>query len=255
MNRFLKFSVCLIFTLFIIFLIISCGDSGQSLDKNPISIFHRVTLKGYIGANKPIEININTNVKSKENDRFLNYLKIFIKDEDYKNEIIKDKDGVEALLFFYENGYAELLLDKKISIESIKVLHDILKEESPCMVREYVYNSIDLMDKNVIALILQSNLLDWDVAMSAYICRSFNIPYIIISNRDGSFVNTSGNMLKLSLDREDNAKKLNSPMYYLLSPVYRELEFARTFGDSYRVKTDMAKKEILQDFGRSCQRL
>ncbi len=173
------------------------------------------------------------------------YLEI-IKDKTYRDEVNKNKKTLKALSFFYENNCSDILLSRRVSARSIEKLYDILKEESPYMIREYIYNSVDRKNKNAIALILQSNLLDWDVAMSAYICRSFNIPYIIISNRDGSFVNKSGNMLKLSLDREDNAKKLNSPIYYLLAPAYRELEFARTYGDSYRVKTDMKKKEILQ---------
>ena len=63
--------------------------------------------------------------------------------------------------------------------------------------------------------------------MSAYICRSFNIPYVIIPNRDGDFINTIGNELKLALGREDNARMLTCLMYYKLTPTYRELDFAR----------------------------
>lgn len=168
-----------------------------------------------------------------------------IEDPSYKEEFIKNKHALDALLFFYKRGYSGVLLSEKISAESIIRLHDVLKNAAPGEIEDYINNVTDPGNNNAIALILQSNLLDWDVAMSAYICRSFNIPYIIISNRDGDFVNTSGNELKLSLDREDSSKKLTCPMYSALASTYRELDFARLREDTYRVKTDITKKEIL----------
>jgi len=190
-------------------------------------------------------------IQNKYGRDFAEYI-VSIKNTDYKNSIMSDESVVEAVHFFYKNGFADALLNKKVSPSVFIKLNETLKNQENYIVKDYIKNSLDIKNDNAAALIIQSNLLDWDVALSVFICKEFNIPYFIVSNRDGSYINPSGNPLKLTLDMEDGDKKTD-PMYNLVSPTLMELQSARAYGDTYRVKTDKTKKETLEILGGMLQ--
>jgi len=171
-----------------------------------------------------------------------------IGDKEYMMAILDDDNTIKATAFFYRHNDLDVLVEKQISMDSFKKLYDILEGQGEEAVDDYIINVTDPRNDNSIALILQSNLLDWDVALSAYTARSFNIPYFIISYKDGSYINPSGNPLEMTLDDEDNAKILNSPMYSQLSFVLEELKHARETGDTSFIKIDKTKEEILNYF-------
>ena len=168
-----------------------------------------------------------------------------IEDKKYRGAILGDDITVEAAGFFYKHNRLDILIDKKISLDSFKRLYNILGDQKEEIIEDYINNATDPRNDNSIALILQSNLLDWDVALSAYIAEAFNIPYFIISYKDGSYINPNGNPLKMTLDDEDNDKILNHPMYDRMSDIFKELNLARATGDTDSIKIDKTKEEIL----------
>ncbi len=171
-----------------------------------------------------------------------------IEDKEYKGEILDDDDVVEAVAFFYKHNNLDILIEKQISLDSIIKLYNILDGQKEETINDYINNVTDPRNDNSIAFILQSNLLDWDVALSAYIAKTFNIPYFIISYKDGSYMNPNGNPLKMTLDDEDNDKILNHPMYQQISNIFEELNQARETGDTDSIKIDKTKEEILNYF-------
>ncbi len=168
-----------------------------------------------------------------------------IEDKKYRSAILDDDIAVEAADFFYRHSSLDILAGKKISPDSLKRLYNILDSQNRETIDDYINNAVDPRNDNSIALILQSNLLDWDVALSAYIAKAFNIPYFIISYKDGSYINPNGNPLEMTLDDEDDDKILNHPMYGQLSGIFKELNRARETGDTGSIKIDKTKEEIL----------
>lgn len=171
-----------------------------------------------------------------------------IEDKEYKGAILDDDIAVEAADFFYKHNNLDILIDKKISLDSFIKLYNILGGQKEEIIDDYINNVMDPRNNNSIALILQSNLLDWDVALSAYIAKTFNIPYFIISYKDYYYINPNGNPLKMTLEDEDNDKILNHPMYDQMSYVFKELNQAREAGDTDFIKIDKTKEEILYYF-------
>ena len=171
-----------------------------------------------------------------------------IEDKEYKSAILDDDIALEAADFFHKHNNLHILIDKKISLDSFIKLYNILGDQKEEIIDDYINNVIDPRNNNSIAFILQSNLLDWDVALSAYIAKTFNIPYFIISYKDSSYINPGGNPLEMTLDDEDNDKILNHPMYDQISYVFEELNQAREVGDTGFIKIDKTKEEILYYF-------
>ena len=164
----------------------------------------------------------------------------------YKEAILKDDRVIEAINFFDNHGYADLLLNKKIALQDFGFvkLYDILKNYDKETIDDYLKNVTDPRNDNAIAFIVTNNIEDISTGFSAFIANSHNIPYFIISYKDGSAYDSGTNS---TLDQIDEGWKTKG-IYPSLSPFVEELNNARTYGDTENIKTDKTKEEILGYF-------
>jgi hypothetical protein len=161
----------------------------------------------------------------------------------YKEAILNDARAIEAINFFDTHGYADLLLNKKIALQEFGFvkLFDILKNYDKETIDDYIKNVTDPRNDDAIAFIVTNNIEDISTGFSAFIANSQNLPYFIISYKDGSAFDSGTN---LTLDQIDKGWK-TSGIYSCLSPFVEELNNARIKGDTENVKTDKTKEEIL----------
>jgi hypothetical protein len=164
----------------------------------------------------------------------------------YKEAILNDDRAIEAVNFFEKHGYADLLLNKKIALQEFGFvkLFDILKNYDKETIDDYIKNVTDPRNDDAIAFIVTNNIEDISTGFSAFIAESHNLPYFIISYKDGSAFDSGTN---LTLDQIDEGWKTKG-IYSLLSPFLEELNNARNYGDIENIKTDKTKEEILGYF-------
>lgn len=165
-----------------------------------------------------------------------------ISDIKYKEAILNDDKALEAINFFNKYNYSDLLLNKKIALREFGFikLYDILKDYDEETIDDYIRNITDPGNDNAIAFIVSNNIEDMSTAFSAFIAVNQNIPYFIISYKDGSVFDLATN---LTLDQEDEAWKTKE-IYPYLSPFMEELNHARTYGETENIKIDKTKEEI-----------
>jgi hypothetical protein len=166
-----------------------------------------------------------------------------VSDEKYRQAILNDDEAIEAINFFDYHDHADLLLDKKISLQEFGFvkLYDILKNYDEEIIEDYIKNVTDPRNDNAIAFIVTNNIEDIATGFSTFIAHSFNLPYFIISYKDGSVFDPGTN---LTLDEIDGDWKTKG-IYPYLSPFIEELDDARTYGETENLKIDKTKEEIL----------
>jgi hypothetical protein len=166
-----------------------------------------------------------------------------VSDEKYRQAILNDDEAIEAINFFDYHGYSDLLLDKEIALQEFGLvkLYDILKNYDKEIIEDYIKNVTDLRNDNAIAFIVTNNIEDIATGFSAFIAHSYNLPYFIISYKDGSAFDPGTN---LTLDQIDEDWKTKG-IYHYLSPFIEELNNARTYGETDNIKLDKTKEEIL----------
>jgi hypothetical protein len=164
----------------------------------------------------------------------------------YRQAILNDDLAIEAINFFNNHGYADLLLDKKIALQKFGFvkLYEILKNYDKEIIDDYIKNVADPRNDNAIAFIVTNNIEDIATGFSAFIANSHNLPYFIISYKDGSAFDSGTN---LTLDQIDEDWKTTG-IYPYLFDFMEELKNARTKGDTENIKTDKTKEEILGYF-------
>lgn len=169
-----------------------------------------------------------------------------ISDEKYRQAILNDDKVIEAINFFNSYGYADLLLSKKIVLQDFGFvkLYDILKNYDKETIDDYIKNVTDPRNDNAIAFIVTNNIEDISTGFSAFIADSYNIPYFIISYKDGSVFDRGTN---LTLDQIDEDWKTKG-IYPYLSPFVEELNNSRIYGETENIKIDKTKEEILDYF-------
>ncbi|MCJ7472252.1 MAG: hypothetical protein MUP02_05525 [Actinobacteria bacterium] len=166
-----------------------------------------------------------------------------VSDEKYRQAILDDDAAIDAINFFNDYGYADLLLDKKIALQEFGLvkLYDILKNYNKEIIEDYIKNVTDPRNDNAIAFIVTNNIEDIATGFSAFIALNFNIPYFIISYKDGSVFDSGTN---LTLDEIDEDWKTKG-IYPYLSPFIEELNNSRAYGETENIKIDKTKEEIL----------
>jgi hypothetical protein len=169
-----------------------------------------------------------------------------ISNEKYKEAILNDDRAIEAINFFNDLGYADLLLDKKIALQDFGFvkLYEILNNYDKETIDDYIKNVTDPRNDNAIAFIVTNNIEDIATGFSAFIANSHNLPYFIISYKDGSVFDSGTNLTLDQIDEDWTTKGI----YPYLSPFMEELNNARTYGEKENVKTDKTKEEILGYF-------
>jgi hypothetical protein len=169
-----------------------------------------------------------------------------ISDEKYRQAILNDDRAIEAINFFNNNGYSDLLLNKKIALQEFGFvrLYDILKNYDKETIDDYIKNVTDPRNDSSIAFIVTNYIEDISTGFSAFIANSYNLPYFIISYKDGSAFDSGTNM---TLDQIDEDWKTKG-VYSYLSPFIEELNNARAYGETENIKIDKTKEEILGYF-------
>jgi len=166
-----------------------------------------------------------------------------VPDERYRQAILNDDEAIEAINFFDHHDHSSLLLDKKIALQEFGFvrLYNILKDHDKEIIEDYIENVTDPRNDNAIAFIVTNNIEDTSTGFSAFIAKSFNLPYFIISYKDGSAFDPATN---LTLDQVDQDWKTKA-IYPCLSPFMEELDNARNHGETENIKIDKTKEEIL----------
>ena len=166
-----------------------------------------------------------------------------VPDERYRQAILNDDEAIEAINFFDHYGHSGLLLDKKIALQEFGFvqLYNILKDHDKEIIEDYIENVTDPRNDNAIAFIVTNNIEDIATGFSAFIAHSFNLPYFMISYKDGSVFDPATN---LTLDEIDEDWKTKG-IYPCLSPFMEELDNARNHGETENIKIDKTKEEIL----------
>jgi hypothetical protein len=161
----------------------------------------------------------------------------------YREAILNDARAIEAINFFDNYGYADMLLNKKIALQEFGFvkLFDILKNYGKETIDDYIKNATDPRNDDAIAFIVTNNIEDISTGFSAFIADSQNLPYFIISYKDGSEFDSGTN---LTLDQIDEGWKTRG-VYSCFSPFIEELNNARIKGDTENIKIDKTKEEIL----------
>jgi hypothetical protein len=166
-----------------------------------------------------------------------------IPDEKYRQAILDDDMAIEAINFFNNYGYSELLLAKKIALEEFGFvkLYGILKNYDKETVSDYIKNVTDARNDSAVAFIINNNIEDISAAFSAFIAQSHNIPYFIISYKDGSVIDEGTNK---TLDENDISWQ-SKGIYQYLSIFMEELNSAKIYGQAENIEFDKTKAEIL----------
>jgi len=166
-----------------------------------------------------------------------------IPDAKYRQAILEDDLAIEAINFFDGYGYADLLLAKKIALEEFGLvkLYGILKNYDKEIVSDYIKNVTDPRNDSAVAFIVNNNIEDISAAFSAFIAQNHNIPYFIISYKDGSVIDEGTNK---TLDENDMSWQSKGIYQYLFS-FMKELNFARDSGQAEKIKFDISKEETL----------
>ncbi len=169
-----------------------------------------------------------------------------ISNKKYKEAVLNDEKAIEAIDFFNNLGHADLLLDRKTALQDFGFvkLYDILKNYDKETIDDYVKNVTDPVNDNSIAFILTNNIEDTATGFSAFIADNHNLPYFIISYKDGSAFDSGTN---LTMDQIDEGWKTTG-VYPYLSDFIEELNNARAYGETENIKTDKTKEEILGYF-------
>jgi len=164
-------------------------------------------------------------------------------DDGYRQAILDDDEAIKAINFLDHYGYSGLLLDKKIALQELGFvqLYNILKDHDKEIIEDYIENVTDPRNDNAIAFIVTNNIEDIATGFSAFIAHSFNLPYFMISYKDGSAFDPATN---LTLDEVDEDWKTKG-IYPRLSPFMEELDNARDHGETENIKIDKTKEEIL----------
>jgi hypothetical protein len=169
-----------------------------------------------------------------------------ISNSNYKEAILNNGKALEAVNFFDKHGYLDLLLNKKIALQDFGFvkLYDILKNYDKGTIDDYIKNVTDPRNDNAIAFIVTNNIEDISTGFSAFIANCYNLPYFIISYKDGSAFDSGTNSTLDQIDEDWKTKGI----YSFLSPFLQELNDARIYGDTENIKTDKTKEEILGYF-------
>ena len=169
-----------------------------------------------------------------------------ISNSKYKEAILNNDRAIEAINFFNNHGYSDLLLNKKIALQEFGFvkLYGILKDYDKETIDDYIKNVTDPRNDNAIAFIVTNNIEDISTAFSAFIADSYNIPYFIISYKDGSVFDLATNSTLDQIDEDWKTKEI----YPYLSPFMEELNNSRTHGETENIKIDKTKEEILGYF-------
>ena len=169
-----------------------------------------------------------------------------ISDIKYKETILNDDEAIEAINFFNNYNYADLLLNKKIALLEFGFvkLYDILKDYDKETINDYIKYITDPRNDNAIAFIVSNNIEDISTGFSAFIADSYNIPYFIISYKDGSVFDLATNSTLDQIDGDWKTKEI----YPYLSSFMEELNNSRTYGETENIKIDKTKEEILGYF-------
>ena len=238
-----------IFLILIFFLTItSCKPSGIKAEEERIPFAENAvetTLKTTV-------VEIVNPLEDKLNQVELQYSAVLrnkiesVSDEEYRQAILNDDEAIDAINFFNEYGYADLLLDKKIALEEFGFvkLYEILKPYDKETIDDYIKNVTDPRNDKAIAFIVTNNIEDIATGFSAFIAHSYNLPYFIISYKDGAAFDPGTN---LTLDQIDEDWKTKG-IYPYLSPFIEELNNSRAYGETENIKIDKTKEEILGYF-------
>lgn len=169
-----------------------------------------------------------------------------ISDTKYKEAILNDDEAIEAINFLNNYNHLDLLLNKKLALKEFGFvkLYNILKDYDKETIDDYIKNVTDPRNDNAIAFIISNNVEDISTGFSAFIAHSYNVPYFIISYKDGSVFDPATN---LTLDQEDEVWKTRG-IYPYLSSFMEELNSARAHGETENIKIDKTKEEILDYF-------
>lgn len=169
-----------------------------------------------------------------------------IQDKTYKDAVLADDQVIQALEFFDSYDHADILLEKKVALDEFGIthLHEILKNENKEMIDDYIKNVTDPKNDKSIAFILNSNSGDFETGLSMQIASSFNLPYFVVHNNDGSFKPHGS---EKTLDQINEGWKERG-IYSLVSYFIEELNNAQINGDTDNIKIDKTKDEILSYF-------
>lgn len=167
-----------------------------------------------------------------------------IQDRSYRDSFYNNKSTslLRAIDHFNSYGYADRLLENKVDIDSIIGLFEILKDQEIIFSKKYLESAL-YQGSNSISLIVSSNYYDFDTGLSAYISDKYNIPYFIISYKDGSY-RGGRTGFKNDLDELDERWKKEG-IYMEIAPFIGELNFAKKYGGYSNIHFDKTKKEIL----------
>jgi hypothetical protein len=238
-----------IFSIFLILMFLlaaaSCKSSGIKAEEERIpfieSVAETTSETAVVDTTDPLEEKLN-----RLEIQYSSHLREKIEsvsDEEYRKAILDDDKAIEAINFFDYQGYSDLLLDKRIALQKFGLvkLYEILKNYDKEIIEDYIKNVTDPVNDNAIAFIVTNNIEDTATGFSAFIAHSFNLPYFIISYKDGSAFDHATN---LTLDEVDEDWKTKG-IYPCLCPFIEELNNARTYGETENIKIDKTKEEIL----------
>jgi hypothetical protein len=238
-----------IFSIFLILIFLlaagSCKSSGIKAEEEKIpyteSAVEKTSETTVVDTTDPLEKKLNlleiqysSNLREKIES---------VSDEEYRKAILDDDKAIEAINFFDYYNYSDLLLDKRIALQEFGLvkLYEILKNYDKEIIEDYIKNVTDPVNDNAIAFIVTNNIEDTATGFSAFIAHNFNLPYFIISYKDGSAFDPATN---LTLDEVDEDWKTEG-IYPCLCPFMEELNNARTYGETENIKIDKTKEEIL----------
>ena len=240
------FSIFLILMFFLT--ITSCKHSGIKAEEERIPFTENVVET----TSKTTIVEIINPLEEKLNQIEIQYSAVLrnkiesVSDEKYRKAILNDDEAIEAINFFNNHGYSDLLLNKKIALQEFGLvkIYDILKNYDKEIIEDYIKNVTDPRNDKAIAFIVTNNIEDIATGFSAFIAHSYNLPYFIISYKDGSAFDPGTN---LTLDQIDEDWKTKG-IYSYLSTFLEELNNSRTYGETENIKIDKTKEEILGYF-------
>lgn len=197
-----------------------------------------------IGDSDPVQEKLNR-IENKYSTDLRNKIET-ITDLKYRQAILNDDEVLEAINFFNEMGYLDILLDKKISLSEFGFvkLYEILKPYDKGVIADYIKNVTAPENDNAVAFIVSNNVEDIATGFSAFIADSHNIPFIIISYKDGSAYDSGADSTLDQIDEDWKTKGI----YPYLSPFIEALNNARANGETESIKLDKTKEEILGYF-------
>ena len=134
-----------------------------------------------------------------------------------------------------------MLLNKKIALQEFGFvkLYDILKNYDKETIDDYIKNVTDPRNDNAIAFIVTNNIEDISTGFSAFIANSYNLPYFIISYKDGSAFDSGTNLTLNQIDEDWKTRGI----YPYLSPFVEELNNSRTYGEMENIKIGKTKDQ------------